>query len=160
MCYLYPLKVPLRNVLLKRQPAKENLSSMFGHCWLEELPSQHSMFVCLTVTERKKKHIYIYMLYLLPGVSPGGSSFGGLTDSVLLIEDLVVLLDSVVVTTVNVLWESLVVVLVVVATVVVAALVDVKFGSVLPSSSMLSVPVGPQSINPATVVVRPSWDLS
>lgn len=94
------------------------------------------------------------MLYLLPGVSPGGSSFGGLTDSVLLIEDLVVLLDSVVVTTVNVLWESLVVVLVVVATVVVAALVDVKFS--LPSSSMLSVPVGPQSINPATVVVRPS----
>lgn len=114
------------------------------------------MFVCLTVTERKKNiSISIYILYLLPGVSPGGSSFGGLTDSVLLIEDLVVLLDSVVVTTVNVLWESLVVVLVVVATVVVAALVDVKFGSILPSS-MLSVPVGPQSINPATVVVRPS----
>lgn len=71
-----------------------------------------------------------------------------------------VLLD-VVLTTVNVLWESLGVVLVVVATVVDEALVDsVPLGSTLPSSNILSFPVGPQSINPATVVVRPSWDLS
>lgn len=99
------------------------------------------------------------MMYLayLPGVSPYG--FGGLTVSPKLTVALVVLslLGSGVVTTVNVLWESLVVVLVVVATVVVETLVDsVMLGSGLPSSSMLSVPVGPQSINPATVVVRPS----
>ena len=37
---------------------------------------------------------------------------------------------------------------------------SVTFGSGFSSPSMLSVPVGPQSINPATVVVRPSWDLS
>lgn len=67
------------------------------------------------------------------------------------------LLGSGVVTTVNVLWKTLAVVLVVVATVVVGTLVDsVMLSSGLLSSSILSVPVGPQSINPATVVVRPS----
>lgn len=69
--------------------------------------------------------------------------------------------DSGVVTTVNVLGKTLAVVLVVAATAVVATLVDsVALTSALLSSSTLSVPVGPQSINPATVVVRPSWDLS
>lgn len=96
-----------------------------------------------------------FLVFFLPGGSPIG--FGGLAVSVLLMEDLVVLLDSVEVTTGNVLKESLEVVLVVVATVVVEALVDsVALNSALPSSSMLSVPVGPQSMKLGTVVVRPS----
>lgn len=65
------------------------------------------------------------------------------------------LLGSGVVATVNVL--SKIVVLVVVATVVLETLVVcVVLASTLPSSSLMSVPVGPQSINPGTVVVRPS----
>lgn len=94
--------------------------------------------------------------FVLPGGSPYG--FGGLTVSGLTGALVVLgLLGSGVVTTVNVLCEGLAVVLVVVATVVVETLVNsVTFGSGLSSPSMLSVPVGPQSINPATVVVRPS----
>lgn len=55
-----------------------------------------------------------------------------------------------------------VVVVVVVIVVVVRALVDtVELGTTLPSSSPpSSPPVGPQSINPGTVVVLLSWDLS
>lgn len=100
----------------------------------------------------------MFMCCVLPGVSPYG--FGGLTVSPKLMVALVVLslLDCGVVATVNVLWGTLVVVLVVVATVVLETLVDsVALGTgVLYSSMLSSVPVGPQSINPATVVVRPS----
>ena len=56
-----------------------------------------------------------------------------------------------------------VLVVVVLATVVLKALVDrVKLGPGLPSSSGVSTggPVGPQSINPAGVVVQPSGALS
>lgn len=93
-------------------------------------------------------------------MSPYG--FGGLTVSPKLTLALVVLslLGCGVVTTANVLWGLLVVVVVVVvAMVVVKALVDsVELAAVLPSpfSKLSSVPVGPQSIYPATVVVLPS----
>ena len=92
-------------------------------------------------------------------MSPSG--FGGLTVSPKLTLALVVLsiLGCGVVTTANVLCGLLVVVVVVVATVVVKALVDsVELAAVFPSpsSKLSSVPVGPQSIYPATVVVLPS----
>lgn len=92
----------------------------------------------------------------LPCVSPYGF---GLTVSPELTVVVLSLLGSGVVATVNVLSE--IVVLVVVATVVLETLVVcVVLASTLPSSSLMSVPVGPQSINPGMVVVRPSWDLS
>lgn len=95
-----------------------------------------------------------HLLWVLPGGSP---CLGGVAVSEWLWGDLVVLLDSGVVTTVNVLCESLVVVPAVVAVVTDEPLVDkVTLEPPLPFSSTLSVPVGPQSINPATVVVRPS----
>lgn len=93
-------------------------------------------------------------------MSPNG--FGGLTVSELKGAFVVVnLLGSGVVATVNVLLVGLLVVLVVVDTVVDRTLRNsVTFGSDLSSPSTASGPVGPQSINPATVVARPSGDLS
>ena len=98
---------------------------------------------------------------LLPAVSPNG--FGGLAVSPMIMLDGVVLflLGCMVVTTILV-YGLVVVVVVVVIVVVVRALVDtVELGTTLPSSSPpSSPPVGPQSINPGTVVVLLSWDLS
>lgn len=100
---------------------------------------------------------FAIQIYVLPGVSPKG--FGGLAVTLELLGCVVLcLLGCTVVITAYVLWGLRVVVLVTV-TVVVEGAKEVTVAFVVTfasSSSPSSAPVGPQSINPATVVVLPS----
>lgn len=119
---------------------------------------KHKLIKYLTRIRKQKlnEETVAIQIFALPGVSPKG--FGGLAVTLELLGCVVLcLLGCAVVITAYVLWGLRVVVLVT-GTVVVegAKEVTVAFGVTFASSSPSSAPVGPQSINPATVVVLPS----